>query len=68
MGKGRGRRVLAHLTEERSSQKRERIDELSAAGLAPRLEVLAHGLQNEETALRIEFLNRVNEAQVAFLD
>lgn len=54
VGKGVRRRVLAHLDEERESRKRQRIDELREAGLTPRLEILTHGLKDQEAALRIE--------------
>ena len=54
VGKGLKRRILAHLDETRDSFKLRTIRELQEAGLEPRLEVLTHGLQNEETAFRIE--------------
>ncbi len=54
VGKGRGRRVLAHLSEKNESRKVATIAELSALGLQPQLDILAHGLPDEETALRIE--------------
>ena len=54
VGKGVRRRIFAHLDEERDSFKRKTIKELRAAGLEPRLELLTHGLKDDETALRIE--------------
>jgi uncharacterized protein len=54
VGKGKGDRILAHLFEQGDSRKHQIIAELSDAGLEPRLEVLAHGLRDEETALRVE--------------
>ena len=54
MGKGRGGRVLAHFGDAGDSNKKQLIDELAACRLAPRLEILAHGLPDEESALRIE--------------
>jgi len=54
VGKGLKRRILAHLDETRDSLKVQTIRELQRAGLEPRLEVLTHGLRNEETAFRIE--------------
>jgi hypothetical protein len=54
VGKGQGSRVLSHLTEAAESRKCAKIAELRAMGLEPRIEVLAHGLRDEETAFRIE--------------
>lgn len=54
VGKGKGDRVFHHLDEEGESTKNERIAEIRAAGLNPRLEILVHGLPDDETALRIE--------------
>ncbi len=54
VGKGYGNRVLAHLTETGESRKVCVLKELKALGLRPRIEILAHQLPNEETALRIE--------------
>lgn len=54
VGKGQGDRILAHLAAHGESRKVRVLDELRTALLEPRLEVLAHGLRDEETALRIE--------------
>jgi hypothetical protein len=54
VGKGCRARALAHLDEEGESAKIRRISEIKAAGREPRIDILAHGLANEETALRIE--------------
>jgi uncharacterized protein len=54
VGKGCGARALAHLDEAGESAKVRRIVELKAAGLHPRIDILAHGIGNQETALRIE--------------
>lgn len=54
VGKGAGRRILAHLSDSRDSEKVSRIAELRSLGLEPKIEVLAHGLADEQTALRIE--------------
>lgn len=54
IGKGKGERVLAHLSDSGESIKVATIKELHSLGLEPHLEVLAHGLKDEETALRIE--------------
>lgn len=54
VGKGTGDRILAHLDDDHDSDKTRTIVELSKDGLKPSLELLAHGLKDEETALRIE--------------
>jgi hypothetical protein len=54
VGKGQGQRVLAHLSEVNESRKVKKLRELQAAGLEPRLDILAHGLPNEEAAFRVE--------------
>lgn len=54
VGKGVGDRVLHHLSDPQESRKTMLIAELKAAGLEPTIEVLAHQLPNEETALWIE--------------
>lgn len=54
VGKGRGRRVLSHLSDPTVSDKTETISGILAAGRAPRLEILAHGIRDEESAFRIE--------------
>ncbi|HYC90467.1 MAG TPA: hypothetical protein VEO54_14720 [Thermoanaerobaculia bacterium] len=53
-GKGQGERALSHLSEEAESRKCARIAELRAEGKEPRVDILAHGLHDEETAFRIE--------------
>src|SRR5262245_22256643 len=54
VGKGCGERALAHLSATGETRKSQVLNELREAGLEPRIEILAHGLANEETALRIE--------------
>lgn len=54
VGKGQGVRALSHLSEEAESRKCARIAELRAEGQAPRIDILTHGLRDEETAFRIE--------------
>jgi hypothetical protein len=54
VGKGKGARALSHLSEKAESRKCVRLAELRAAGLEPRIDILAHDLRNEETAFRIE--------------
>lgn len=54
VGKGRGALILSHLSDETESRKTAILAELDRLGLEPVLEVLAHGLKDEETAFRIE--------------
>jgi hypothetical protein len=55
VGKGCRGRALAHLDEGvLECEKPRRIAELKAAGLSPRIDILAHGMEDEETALRVE--------------
>lgn len=54
VGKGKGQRVLAHLSDDAESRKVRTIAALRAVGMEPRLEVLAHALPDEETAFRVE--------------
>lgn len=54
VGKGKGERVLSHLSAIGESRKLQVLKALQEDGREPVLEVLAHGLPNEETAFRIE--------------
>lgn len=54
VGKGIGSRVLSHFRDPGDSDKTATIAELLALGLEPRLEILAHGLPDEEAAFRVE--------------
>lgn len=54
VGKGKGQRALSHLSERGESQKVQVLQELKENGLEPQIEILAHALPDEETALRIE--------------
>lgn len=54
VGKGKGERILAHLNDKLESEKVRIIADLRSNGMRPRLDVLAHGLRDEETAFRIE--------------
>ena len=54
IGKGKGDRILAHFSDQKDSEKVRILSEIEAAGLQPRLDILAHGLKDEETAFRIE--------------
>jgi hypothetical protein len=54
IGKGKGQRALSHLQDTSKSEKAAAIRQLAAAGKAPDIHIVAHGLKDEETALRIE--------------
>ena len=54
VGKGCRGRALAHLDETRECEKTLRIAELRQAGLDPQIDILAHGMEHEEIALRVE--------------
>ena len=54
IGKGKGERCLDHLFEDDDHPKVKRIREIFAAGLEPRIEMLAHGLRTEQEAYNIE--------------
>ncbi len=54
VGKGRGARAVAHFRDENKKAVQDVLKELEAAGLEPRVELLAHGLTDGATALRVE--------------
>jgi len=54
VGKGKGNRVFSHLEEITECDKVNYISNLRGKGLEPKIEILIHGLENEETALRVE--------------
>lgn len=54
VGKGSGTRALAHLNVAAESRKAAVLKQLRDAGLEPEIDILAHGLRDEETAFRIE--------------
>ena len=54
VSKGQAGRVNEHLTEEGERRKHALIEEIQAAGMEPQLDIVQHGLPNEEVALRIE--------------
>ncbi|GAB2530066.1 LEM-3-like GIY-YIG domain-containing protein [Paramicrobacterium agarici] len=53
IGKGKGNRAFAHLDDASENEKVARIAEIRAAGLQPRIELLATGL-DEKTAFKVE--------------
>lgn len=54
VGKGKGNRVFSHLKEQNNNDKVRFIEKLKEKGLEPKIEILVHGLEDEETALRVE--------------
>ncbi len=54
IGKGKGERCLDHLYEDDEHPKVKRIKEIFAAGLEPRIEILAHGMATAEEAYLVE--------------
>lgn len=54
VGKGKGNRVFAHLSEEKISDKTNKISDIKLRGKEPIIEILIHGLEDEETALKVE--------------
>lgn len=54
IGKGKGNRAFSHLNDTSESDKTLRIKEIRSKGKEPVIEILVHGLQDEQTALRVE--------------
>lgn len=54
IGKGKGNRVFSHLKEQSECPKIEYIENLKNQGLKPKIEILIHGLEDEEIALKVE--------------
>jgi uncharacterized protein len=54
VGKGKGPRALAHLGKIKRSRKATILGELRRLHRSPQIDILAHGLPNEEMAYRIE--------------
>ena len=54
VGKGKGDRVFSHLFDEFETEKVKYLNNLKQQNLKPKIEILIHGIENEETALRIE--------------
>jgi uncharacterized protein len=54
VGKGKGGRVLAHMSAAGESRKAQKIADLRRRKLTARIEILAHALPSEEVAFRIE--------------
>ncbi len=54
VGKGKGNRAFRHLEQRSESKKAARIADIRRRGKQPKIEILVHGLPDEDTALRIE--------------
>lgn len=54
IGKGKGNRVFSHLEEQKISHKVQYLNQLKDKGLKPKIEILIHGLEDEEVALKVE--------------
>jgi len=54
VGKGKGNRVFSHLSEDSEHEKVNFIQNLKQQGLEPKIEILTHGIQDSETALKVE--------------
>jgi len=54
VGKGKGNRCLAHVDGDGESDHARVIRQLHKRGLEPKVEILAHGLKDERTALAVE--------------
>jgi len=54
VGKGKGDRVFSHLNDTSENEKCKRINEIRSRGQKPKIEILIHGLEEEETALKVE--------------
>jgi hypothetical protein len=54
VGKGNGNRAFAHLDEESDKQKVKRIRDIQEHDHQPRIDILIHGIEDDETAKRIE--------------
>ncbi len=54
VGKGKGGRALAHLAADERKNIAKVMTNIRAAGKEPRIEILAHGLRDADTAFRIE--------------
>lgn len=54
VGKGKGNRVFLHLNDKNNTNKTKLIQELKWQGISPEIEILTHGLEDENTALKVE--------------
>lgn len=54
VGKGKGDRCFSHLAEDSEKDKVKRIKEILGDGLEPKIEIVIHGIEDDETVKRIE--------------
>jgi uncharacterized protein len=54
VGKGNGNRAFAHLKDTSEKEKVKRIKKIIEEGLEPKIEILIHGIEDENTAKKIE--------------
>ena len=54
IGKGQKNRAFSHLNDDKEGAKSSRISAIRSAGLEPEIAFLAHGLEDEMTALKVE--------------
>ncbi|MBN1969146.1 MAG: GIY-YIG nuclease family protein [Candidatus Delongbacteria bacterium] len=54
IGKGTGNRAIKHLTDEKESTKKAKIDELTKLGFNPQIEIIRYGIENDEEAKKVE--------------
>lgn len=54
VGKGSGARCLTHLSDDSVGDKAKKIAAIRASKLAPRIDILVHGLPDESSALQVE--------------
>jgi len=54
VGKGKGDRVFSHLNDTNENEKTQKILEIRSRGKQPKIEILIHGLEDEEAALKVE--------------
>jgi len=54
VGKGKGDRVFAHLFDVNETEKVHYLNDLKVQGIKPKIEILIHGIENEDTALNVE--------------
>ena len=54
VGKGNRNRAFSHLKEESEKQKVARIKDIKRDGMEPRIEILLHGINDDETAKKVE--------------
>ena len=54
VGKGKGNRVFDHLSDSSETEKTQKIMDLRKKRLNPKIEILAHGLDNGNAALLVE--------------